>query len=252
MKSQEAKRLLEIYRPGSADEADPRFGEALAQAGRDPELARWFEDLRRFDRQLADSLKTVSAPTDLKDAILASRKVVRPAFWQNWRAQAAAAAAITALAIAGGEMAMNRPSQFPEFRSELIQQAWDGQSHLDFESSDVIRVRQWLAGQNASAEFVVPDALRDARIVGCRIVEADGHRVPMLCLADGIKHMHLFVLDGVQLAKLPSEDSPDFEKCGGWKTVSWQHEEKTYVLAGLKYQTFVSKFRKAGRWAMSG
>ncbi len=252
MNSQQAKQLLEVYRPGSADEADPRFGEALAQAGRDPELARWFEAQRRFDRQMEDGLKTVSAPSDLKDTILASRKIVRLGFWQQWRPQAAAAAVIAALAIASGVMAMNRPTQFPKFRAELIQQAWNDNAHLEFESSDFLRIRQWLARQNIVTDFNLPEALHEANVVGCRIVETDGHRVPMLCLLDGGKHMHLFVLDGVQLAKLPPENSPDFEKCGGWKTASWQNGEKTYVLSGLKNQSFINKFRKAGRWAMSG
>ena len=64
--------------------------------------------------------------------------------------------------------------------------------------------------------------------------------------------MHLFVLDGLQLARLPAGDKPDFEKCGAWRTASWQQGDMTYVLTGMKYHTFVSKFRKAGRWTMSG
>ena len=149
-------------------------------------------------------------------------------------------------------MAMNRPAQFPEFRAEMIQQAWGDDAHLDFESSDFLRIRQWLAGQIADSDFALPEALQNSQLLGCRIVETEGRRVPMVCLADGGKHMHLFILDGVQLAKLPNQESPDFEKCGGWKTVSWQNGEKTYVLAGMKYHSFVSKFRKAGRWTMSG
>ena len=74
----------------------------------------------------------------------------------------------------------------------------------------------------------------------------------MLCLADGPRHMHLFVLEGSQLAQLPFDGKPDFEKCGVWKTASWQQGDKTYVLTGMKYQAFVSKFRKGGRWTMSG
>ena len=53
-------------------------------------------------------------------------------------------------------------------------------------------------------------------------------------------------------AGLPPLGTPDFQKCGGWKTTSWQHGRQTYVLTGMKYQTFVSKFRKSGRWTMSG
>ena len=154
-----------------------------------------------------------------------------------------------ALALAAsGLVGRGRPGPFPEFRSALIEKAWDGESHLDFESSDVIRVKQWLARQFAPADFTLPQGLRDTRLVGCRIVEADGCRVPMICLVDGARHLHLFVVEGMQFAELPLQGAPDFQKCGAWKTASWQHGDKTYVLTGMNYQTFVSKFRKSGRW----
>ena len=252
MKSEEAKRLLEVFRPGGADMDDPRFVEALRQTERDPGLGRWFEEQRRFDSQFVEGLKTISVPADLQDAILTGRKVVSPSLWQNWRVRAAVAASVVFLAVAGGVLATNKPSQFADFRAELIEQAWDGNTHLDMESSDVRQIQNWLAGNHASAEFSLPDGLRDTRLLGCRIVEVNGLRVPMLCLADGPKHMHLFVLEGSQLAKLPFGGDPDFEKCGVWKTASWQQGDKTYVLTGMKYQAFVSKFRKGGRWTMSG
>ena len=252
MNSEEAKRLLEVFRPGGADMDDPRFTEALVQTERDPALGRWFNEQRAFDGQFAEGMKTVAVPPDLQESILASRKVVRPALWRDWRARAAVAASIAILAVAGGVMAANRPVQFADFRAELIEQAWDGSAHLDFESSDARQIQKWLSSMNASAEFSLPEGLRDTQLIGCRIVEADGLRVPMLCLVDGPKHMHLFVLEGTQLARSPSTDRPDFEKCGAWKTASWQQGNKTYVLTGMKYLTFVSKFRKGGRWTMSG
>jgi hypothetical protein len=253
MKNKEARQLLEVYRPGGADAQDPRFQEALKQTGRDPTLAGWFKEQQRFDTAFARNLGAVTVPQDLKDSILAGRKIVRPAFWRDsrWRA-AAAAAAVILLAVAGRWVGTSSPERFPEFRAELIEQAWDGQAHLDFESSDVQRIRLWLTRHNVSADFKLPQALRGTRVVGCRVVEADGRRVPMLCLADGPKHMHLFVVDEAQFAGLPPQGTPDFEKCGGWRTTSWQHAGRTYILTGMKYQTFVSKFRRSGRWTMSG
>jgi hypothetical protein len=84
------------------------------------------------------------------------------------------------------------------------------------------------------------------------MVEVDSHRVPMICLSEGSRHLHLFVVDGAMFADLPPAEAPDFQKCGAWKTASWQQGAKTYVLTGLKYQAFVSKFRKMGRWDFSG
>jgi len=253
MKSKEARQLLEVCRPSGADAQDLQIQEALKQAGRDPALAGWFEEQRNFDATFAANLKAVVAPADLKDSILAARKIVRPGLWHDWRVRAtAAAAAVVLLAVAGGLPGTTRAERFPEFRAQLIEQAWDGQAHLDFESSDVQHIRLWLSQHNVSPDFALPQGLHDTRIVGCRIVEAEGRRVPMLCLTDGPKHMHLFVVDETQFAGLPPHGTPDFQKCGGWKTTSWQHGNQTYVLTGMKCLTFVSKFRKSGRWTMSG
>ena len=51
--SAEAKEVLFLYRPGTADAADPQIAEALELAGRDPELGRWFEQHRAFQQDHA-------------------------------------------------------------------------------------------------------------------------------------------------------------------------------------------------------
>lgn len=252
MNSEEAKRLLAVFRAGGADMENPRFVEALLQAERDRELGRWFEDQRRFDQQFVEGVKMIPVPADLRDSILARRKILRFSRWAHWRARAAVAASFVLLAVGGGVLATNQPAQFTEFRAELIEQAWDGGAHLDFESSDPEKIQRWLVRNNASASFSLPDGLKDAHLIGCKLVETDGFRVPMLCLSDGARHMHLFLVDGLQMAHMPSSAKPDFEKCGVWKTASWQQGGTTYVLTGMKYQTFVNKFRKGGRWTMSG
>lgn len=252
MNSEEAKRVLEMFRASGADMEDPRFAEALLQTERDPELGRWFEEQRRFDQSFVDGVKTIPVPQDLRDSILAQRKVVRLSHWARWRARAAVAACFAVLAVGSAVVAMNRPTPFPKFRAELLDQAWDGGAHLDIESSDLKQIQRWLARNNAASTFTLPEGLQDAHLIGCKLVETDGLRVPMLCLSDGARHMHLFLLEGLQMAQMPPNDKPDFEKCGVWKTASWQQGGTTYVLTGMKYQTFVNKFRKGGRWTISG
>ena len=50
MTTEQAKELLAVYRPGTADESDLIFAEALALAKSDPELKKWFEESIAFDR----------------------------------------------------------------------------------------------------------------------------------------------------------------------------------------------------------
>ena len=243
MNSEEAKQLLEVYRPGSADAADPRFAEALERVQRDPELSHWLKAQNEFDGLMAEGLRTVEAPADLKASILASRQVIRVPFWRETRVRVAMAACAVGLAVLGTSLLGQRAPHFPEFREELVARAWSGDAHLDFESSDVVRIRQWLAKQQATPDLSLPSGLQNARVHGCRMVEVDNRRVPMLCLSEGSRHLHLFVVDGGMFAGLPTAETPDFQKCGAWKTASWQQGERTFVLTGLKYQAFVSKFR---------
>ena len=72
MNRHEAKRQLEVFRPGGADARDPCFAEALKQLEHDPELARWFNEQRRFDAVMAEGVKAVATPADLKAAILSA------------------------------------------------------------------------------------------------------------------------------------------------------------------------------------
>jgi hypothetical protein len=94
MNSQEAKTILEMYRPGHGNVADPRLAEALEQVRRDRGLGRWFEEQRAFDGLMAGSVKSIPVPADLKASLLASRKIVRLPLWRDGRARAAMAAVI--------------------------------------------------------------------------------------------------------------------------------------------------------------
>jgi hypothetical protein len=257
--SQEARKILEVYRPGRDDAAEPCVTEALKCVERDPALARWFAAQRGFDDTMSAVVKDIAVPADLKESILAARKVVKVPFWRqplseiapHWRVRAAAAAAL--ILIAGGGILLTRqPARFVDFRQELIARDWAGDPHLDFESSDITRIKAWLGAHDASANFTLPPGLSGVRIHGCRLIERDGEKVSLICFAEGPKHLHLFILNRADFHDLPPEGAPDFEKCGVWKTASWRQGDRTYVLTGMNYQTFVSKFRKAGRWTMSG
>ncbi len=252
MNSEEAKQLLEVCRPGSADASDPRFAEALDQAQHDPELSRWLKAQNRFDSLMAEGLKTIEAPADLRATILASRRVIRVPIWRETRVRLAMAACAVGLAVLASSLFGQRAPRFPEFREDLVARAWAGDSHLDFESSDLVRIKQWLAKVQATPDLSLPTGLQNARVHGCRMVEVDNQRVPMICLSEGSRHLHLFVVEGAMFADLPPAEAPDFQKVGAWKTASWQQGERTFVLTGLKYQAFVSKFRKMGRWDFSG
>jgi hypothetical protein len=261
MTREEARQLLEMYRPGGADDEDPRFREALEWARRDAALGAWLEGQRAFDRVMVAAVRSTSVPADLKAALLSSRRpVVREAAvwwrpsWGDWRVRAALAAAIVFLASVAGVFSQRGPSRFTEFRREMVEEAWNGESHVDFRSKDLFRIKQWLARNGGPTKFQVPEALIEQGLHGCSVVRVGGHAVAVLCLASGTRHVHLFVAEDedMQFVDLPREGTPDFEKCGLWKTASWRGGGHTYVLTGMNYPTFVSTFRRGGRWTISG
>src|SRR5215469_11386128 len=82
MNNQEAKLILQAYRPNGVDAADPFFAEALEQARRDPELQKWFTDENVLNTRLQARLEAaVPVPAGLKSELLAVRKTVRPTPW---------------------------------------------------------------------------------------------------------------------------------------------------------------------------
>jgi len=252
MNSQEAKRILEMYRPGGADASDPRFAEALKQLRHERKLAFWFNEQKAFDGVVASGVKAITVPADLKASLLANQRVVRFPLLQDWRVRAAVAAVVVILAAVAGTVFGNGPMQFADLRQQLIDQAWSADGHLDIESHDWNQVKTWLDRHSAVADFTLPPALAELSLHGGKMVEVNGRHIPFVCLADGPKHLHLFVMSDQNLRDLPPMGAPDFEKCGAWKTTSWQQGDKTFVLTGMNYQTFVSRFRKGGRWTMSG
>ncbi len=75
MDYQEAKSLLQVCRPGNAEDLnDPLMAEALEFAESDSELMAWFEAEQDFDRQMCDEFETIPTPPDLKASILSGMR----------------------------------------------------------------------------------------------------------------------------------------------------------------------------------
>jgi hypothetical protein len=282
MNSREARNILELHRPGGPHAPDPRLAEALALAERDPELARWFAGQRRFDETISAAFKSIPVPSGLKADILGRRGMtslesdrtrtttppsrgpsVKPGIPRTWlpallplpRRPAARLALAACLALCAGLAALfltRSPAPFSDYRHALVAQAWEGGDRLEFESSSFDEVRQWLAQQDTPADFALPEPLQSWRVRGCSIVECQNRRASMVCLSDGARHVHLFVTEHRGLAALPEPGVPDFEKCGAWRTAAWRQGERAYILSGMRYHVFVQKFRKSGRWALTG
>ena len=66
MSSQEAKQILALFRPGTADEQDPVFLEARQMAKTDPQMTQWFVQHCEAYRALRQKFQAIPIPPGLK------------------------------------------------------------------------------------------------------------------------------------------------------------------------------------------
>lgn len=75
MERDEAKAILELCRPGIADDhRDPLIAEALGLLETDAELKAWFDEQQALDSRIAKTFNEVEPPADLKAGILAGMR----------------------------------------------------------------------------------------------------------------------------------------------------------------------------------
>lgn len=71
MDKEQAKFILQSFRPDGADAKDPDFAEALELATEDRELGEWLTQERARDAAFASALSEIPIPDDLREAIFA-------------------------------------------------------------------------------------------------------------------------------------------------------------------------------------
>ena len=199
MNNQEAKLILQAYRPGGLDAADPMFAEALALAQHDPELQKWLAKEQALDALVQARLQqAVPIPFGLKTRLLAQRKAVRPVAWWRtpfWLVTAAAVLVLMAALTVVWLKPSDRP-QFADLRETMVQNSLQMDEHVSHMAKDMAQIQDWLKTQKAPANFAMPASLHDAMLHGCKVLDWHGQKVTMLCLmASGGSHVDLFVID---------------------------------------------------------
>lgn len=102
MNNDEAKFILQGYRPSGRDANDSRFAPALAQSRNDPSLGAWFAREQAHDRVVMEKLNEIVPPAGLREKILAGGRVSQVSapprrHWGAWLALAASVAVVLTL-----------------------------------------------------------------------------------------------------------------------------------------------------------
>jgi hypothetical protein len=242
MTNEQAKQILQLYRPGTADAGDPEFVEALKLCERDAELKDWFGSHCALYAAMRSKFKKIAVPEGFKEQIIAERQVHRPTpVWQKAVLLAGACAAIAMMASwLYQNITPRERHDFAAYRSYMGSFAVRAY-YMDDLTNDLDQIRLFLADKKAIADYLLPENLRkNATAAGCVSTKWQGKQVSMICFQSGrplrpnqTSDLWLFISERTVAEDAPTATAatPRVEKSGGLVTASWTVGNRTYVLA---------------------
>ena len=241
MNLEEAKNILQTYRPGGEDFGDSMFAEALALSRSDPELAIWLEEQIRLDAAISRRLKQFTAPAELRAQILetAARRNVPRRQWA-WKL----AACLAGLGLAAGlwlsRFTSEPESDFAAYREDMAEFLQEFPV-LDVETERLAEMREWLSRRHSLVRATIPAGLERFPGIGCRTVEWRGKELALLCFMVSGEVVHLFVIHpSAFLANLQVE-SPQFARVHDMTTASWEKDGVAYLALTKGNEGFLRK-----------
>jgi hypothetical protein len=246
MNSSQAKEILLLYRPGTADAADPQMVEALESARRDPELGRWFEQHRAFQKAMRAKFQDIQVPAHLKSSLLiqgaAPPNLVAPRTWWHPRVLLVAVAAVLLLlGLAAVWLRPSVPDRFANYQARMVSEA-QREYTMDLVTNDMRQVRQFVARHDAPANYYVPRGLERLQLTGGGRLTWRSNPVTMVCFDRGDKQMLFLFVMKRSAVKDPPPATPQVSKVSQMLTASWTRGDNTYLLAGPEEPDFVHKY----------
>ncbi len=250
MNRDEAKQVLMLYRPGTADAEDPEIMAAMEVARQDPELGRWFTQHAAFQNAVRAKLRQIEVPQHLKDQLLASDKILRPAVW--WSRPAAGwlmAAAACIVVLVGLVRFWTRPvdtSRLANFQERMVSEV-KRQYVMEWKTSDMRQLRQSLGSRGGRSDYDVPRGLQNLKLTGGGVLNWHTNPVSMVCFDRGGGQMLFLFVMKKQAVKDPPPPAQNAQLAivHEWMTASWTEGDNAYVLAGEgegDLQTFAAKY----------
>jgi hypothetical protein len=239
MNRDQAKEILLLYRPGSADAEDPEIQQAIKVAGQDPELRLWFENHCQFQQSIRSKLRAIEVPEHSKLALLAGRKIVSlQPWWQTPAWLAVAAGIILLLTLVPLLPRPTVPDRFANYRDMMVSIALKNY-RMDWETNNMAGLRQLIASKGAPADYELPNELEKLKLTGGAALSWRSNPVSMVCFDKGNQKMlFLFVMRTAGVKDAPLTPHPELVKVSSYLTASWRNGDKTYVLVGPDEEAF--------------
>ena len=246
MNRAEAKEVLLLYRPGTADADDPQVAEALELARRDPELGGWFAQHRAFQKAMRAKLQQIEVPAHLKSSLLiqgGSRPAAIPPrpWWRRPIWLTATAVVLLLLGLAALRLRPRVPDRFANYESRMVSEA-QREYGMDLETNDMRQLRQFMARHGAPADYFVPRGLERLQLTGGGRLIWRSNPVAMICFDRGDKQMLFLFVMKRSAVKDPPPDTPRLSKVSRMLTATWTRGDNTYILAGPAEADFAKKY----------
>jgi len=231
MTNEEAKFILNAYRPGGQDGGDPVLAEAIRQAQNDPALQTWWARTQTFDGTVTARLREVAPPRGLREAILTGARLSRPEQPDRrtfgWMALAASIALVIGIGGAAYYRARAATPGLPAFAQFALADARQGGHIGDPDAALDARLE---SSAVAVDRDTLPLDLAQMRSAGCRTLSFGGRKVFEVCFARGGAEYHLYVLPRSESsAPRPFDRAEVAEKDGA--AAAWSDAHFVYALA---------------------
>ncbi len=246
MNKEEAKSVLQTYRPHLDDTSDPLFKEAFQLVESDSELKAWLEEEMSFDQSFAQKLQAIDPPLDLKDKIIdnmplseADTGFGKPVddskiiWWRKSLTWSVAACFIALFALS--IVLFKKPTPSPGAQSQmsdLVQAVNDharSLTSLDYVNNDVNALREFLANKNAPYPMTLPAKIEPMDSIGCLSMSWRGHQISLICF-QGDKVYHLYVTKRDEFPYAENLPSPKYHKNDDHATATWTSNDQLYLL----------------------
>jgi len=253
MNREEAKELLLLYRPGSADAEDPQIAEALWLVKADPQLAAWLAGHCARQNALRDKFRQIAAPAGLLEQIISEHQAQqKSAISRKNKIVAAFAVAVIVFAalmavpyllpyLKGPDRSLFR------FQSQMAYIATSGYG-MNLATNDLSAIQTYFTQNGAPADYQLPSALGKITVTGCAIEDWNGKKVSMLCFradtpsgANQPNNLWLFVVNRKLVKSAPEIGSLQFT-AGELSTAVWVQGDKLYLLGVRGDEAMLRKF----------
>lgn len=232
MNNEEAKFILQGYRPNGTDAGDATFCAAIEQAKSDPALGAWFAKQQAFDAAISAKLGQITPPAGLRAAILAGGRATAAGVphraWWNHPVWMAAAASVAVLLAAGLVLWPKQASAFDDFAlADTRLSATHGHESHGAASN---ALRLMLGQPTTKLGQRLPVNFATLRDTGCRHVSYRGRDVLEICFKRNGEWFHCYIGRAVDFVDMEQGTTPVIVDKGKGAVASWADAEHFVVV----------------------